>query len=177
MWGARSLRRLGRRRRGRGPRIGRRRGAARSRLYICILKLVHLLDLSVQLREGDVAARSLELVIPSRLEKHTNVPSATESRRSSVPLGMSTVAHQPTPAMGEGRNSVGKSGWMVGPSAGRPHVRGRSPERRPNFSVTSPKMSKLGGLRVVSSRIVNPQRGNEPRVKKTYPASILHAAS
>ena len=60
----------------------------------------------------------------SRLEKHTNVPSATESRRSSVPLGMSTVAHQPTPAIGDGRNSVGKSGWNVGPSAGRPHVRG-----------------------------------------------------
>jgi hypothetical protein len=29
-----------------------------------------------------------------------------------------------TPAIGDGRNSVGKSGWNVGPSAGRPHVRG-----------------------------------------------------
>ena len=104
----------------------------------------------------------------SRLEKHTNVPSATESRRSSVPLGMSTVAHQPTPAMGECRNSwESPDGTSVLPQRGR----------GPNFSVTSPKMSKLGGLSVVSSRIVNPQRGNEPRVKKTYPASILHAAS
>ena len=41
-----------------------------------------------------------------------------------MPLGMSTLAHQPTPAIGDGRNSVGKSGWNVGPSAGRPHVRG-----------------------------------------------------
>ena len=104
----------------------------------------------------------------SRLEKHTNVPSATESRRSSVPLGMSTVAHQPTPAMGECRNS-GESpdGTSVLPQRGR----------GPNFSVTSPKMSKLGGLSVVSSRIVNPQRGNEPRVKKTYPASIMPLAA
>ena len=60
----------------------------------------------------------------SRLLKRTNEPSRTESRRSSVPLGMSTLAHQPTPAIGDGRNSVGKSGWNVGPSAGRPHVRG-----------------------------------------------------
>ena len=61
----------------------------------------------------------------SRLEKHTNVPSATESRRSSVPLGMSTVAHQPTPAMGEGRNSVGKSVRME-----RRSFRGPAPRSR-----------------------------------------------
>ena len=69
-----------------------------------------------------------------------------------------------------------------GPAPRSRQIPGEETKLQCYFSVTSPKMSKLGGLRVVSSRIVNPQtRGNEQLILKTPPCAcgatllVLHA--